>query len=83
MQRLLIHPAIDADRLLRLQAAAPNLEIVNAVTAADALAAMPPAGGFFGKLTPELLAAAQQLAWVQSPTASLEHYLFPELIEHP
>src|SRR5690606_7112714 len=23
------------------------------------------------------------LKWVQTPTVSLEHYLFPELIEHP
>ena len=35
------------------------------------------------RLTPAILAAARQLRWVQSPTASLEHYLFPDLIEHP
>ena len=29
-----------------------------------------------------MLAAARRLRWVQSPTASLEHYLFPELIRH-
>lgn len=81
--RLLIHPAIDAARLAGLQAAAPAIELVNAVTPADALAAMPLADGFFGKLTPVLLRAATQLRWVQSPTASLEHYLFPELIAHP
>ena len=34
-------------------------------------------------MTPGLLAAANQLRWVQSMTASLEHYVFPELIEHP
>src|SRR5262249_7932222 len=38
---------------------------------------------FFGKLTPRLLAPARRLRWVQSPTASLEHYLFPELVAHP
>ena len=30
-----------------------------------------------------MLTAATRLRWVQSPTASLEHYLFPELVEHP
>jgi phosphoglycerate dehydrogenase-like enzyme len=30
-----------------------------------------------------LLAAARRLRWVQSPTASLEHYIFPELVGHP
>jgi phosphoglycerate dehydrogenase-like enzyme len=44
---------------------------------------MPKADAFFGKLTPNLLASASRLQWVQSPTASLEHYLFPELVEHP
>lgn len=81
--RLLIHPAIDEARLRRLAAAAPQLRLVNAPTAADALAAIPKARGFFGKITPELLQAATQLEWVQSPTASLEHFLFPELIAHP
>ena len=44
---------------------------------------MPDADAFFGKITPPLLAAARRLRWVQSPTASLEHYLFPELTAHP
>ena len=48
-----------------------------------ARAAIVEADAFFGKLTPTLLAAATRLRWVQSPTASLEHYLFPELVEHP
>ena len=44
---------------------------------------MPDADAFFGKITPDLLAAAKQLRWVQAPTVSLEHYLFPALVEHP
>ena len=57
--------------------------IVNAATEAEALAAMPEADAFFGKITPPLLAAAPRLRWVQTATASLEHYLFPALVEHP
>ena len=83
MSKLLIFPAIDDARMSRLRAVAGTLEIVNAVSREDALQQMPDAEAFFGKMTPVLLRSAQRLQWVQSPTASLEHYLFPELIEHP
>lgn len=82
-RQMLLFPAIDADRLRRLKAVAGSLEIVNCLDLPQALEAIRGSEGFFGKLTPELLARAERLRWVQSPTASLEHYLFPELIEHP
>lgn len=81
--KLVISPAIDELRLLRIQAIDPQLQIVNAADAVTALHEIADADAFFGKLTPELLKAAKNLRWVQSPTASLEHYLFPELVEHP
>lgn len=81
--KLVIHPPIDSDRLEKVLAAAGPMEAINAPTTGAALAAIADADAFFGKLTPELLAAAGRLRWVQSPTASLEHYLFPELIAHP
>lgn len=80
---LVIHPAIDPGRLAAVRRAAGALDVVNAATRGEALAAMPTATGYFGKITPELLAAAPHLVWVQTPTASLEHYLFPELVSHP
>jgi phosphoglycerate dehydrogenase-like enzyme len=83
MPKLLIFPAVDAPRLNRVRDQAPGLTVVNAPTIDTALAEIADADGFFGKLTPELLAAASRLRWVQSPTASLEHFLFPALIEHP
>ena len=43
---------------------------------------MPGADAFLGKITPAMLARADRLAWVQSFTASLEHYMFPELEAH-
>jgi phosphoglycerate dehydrogenase-like enzyme len=81
--KLVIHPAIDAHRLQHIRQAAPRSLLVNAADPAEALAAIADADAFFGKLTPQLLAAAGRLRWVQSPTASLEHYLFPALVEHP
>ena len=81
--KLVIYPTIDVPRLERLREVAGSLQIVNAGSEAEALAEMPTADAFFGKITPQLLAPAKQLRWVQSPTASLEHYLFPELVAHP
>jgi phosphoglycerate dehydrogenase-like enzyme len=81
--KLLIHPPVEAARLEKIRAAAGDLAVVNAADEAEALREVPEADAFFGKLTPPLLAAARRLRWVQSPTASLEHYVFPELIAHP
>ena len=57
--------------------------VVKAAQASDAAREIADADAFFGKITPEMLAAAGKLRWVQSPTASLEHYVFPALIDHP
>ncbi|MDP6445455.1 MAG: D-2-hydroxyacid dehydrogenase [Pirellulaceae bacterium] len=80
--KMVIHPPIDEERLAQLRAAAANVDIVNCATSEQAASEIVDARAFFGKLTPALLDVAQQLDWVQSPTASLEHYVFPELIEH-
>ncbi|MGZ0164348.1 MAG: D-2-hydroxyacid dehydrogenase [Planctomycetales bacterium] len=81
--KLLIHPAVEAVRLERIREAAGDVVVCNVDSVDDAHREIVDADAFFGKITPKLLAAAGQLNWVQSPTASLEHYLFPELIEHP
>lgn len=81
--KLVIHPPVEPERLARIAAAAGAMAVVNAADEADALTHIPDADAFFGKLTPPLLAAAPRLRWVQAPTASLEHYLFPELAAHP
>src|SRR5947209_1844794 len=81
--KIVIHPAVEPERLDALLAAAPGAELVNASTAARALAAMPGADAFLGKITPTMLAKADRLQWVQSFTVSLEHYMFPELVAHP
>jgi phosphoglycerate dehydrogenase-like enzyme len=83
MPTLVISPAIDAERLARVQAVSSDLHIANCTTLDEARTSIANAEAFFGKITPELLSAATNLRWVQSPTASLEHYLFPELVAHP
>lgn len=81
--KLLIHPPIDELRLSKLREAAGAMRVVNAANHEEAAAEIVDADAFFGKLTAPLLAAATKLRWVQSPTASLEHYVFPELVDHP
>jgi phosphoglycerate dehydrogenase-like enzyme len=81
--KVVIFPAIEPDRLAALQKAAPQAVLVNASTALEAEAAMPGADAVVGKITPSMLARADCLVWVQAFTASLEHYMFPALQEHP
>jgi phosphoglycerate dehydrogenase-like enzyme len=80
---LVVHPAVEPERLDRLVEAARPMVVINAADEAAAVDAIREAEAFFGKLTAPLLAAARRLRWVQAPTASLEHYLFPELVAHP
>src|SRR5579883_72261 len=81
--KLVIHPPVERERLERIVAAAGPMQVVNAASTDDAAAALADAEAFFGKITPPLLAGASRLRWVQAPTASLEHYIFPELAAHP
>jgi len=80
--KLLIYPAVEEERLIHIRQAADAMFVVNADDIETAMSEVVDADAFFGKITPALLAASTRLRWVQSPTASLEHYLFPELIEH-
>jgi phosphoglycerate dehydrogenase-like enzyme len=81
--KLVVYPAVEPDCLAAYEAAALESTFVNAESEADAIAAMPDADALLGKLTPDMLSVADQLRWVQSFTASLEHYVFPALVEHP
>ena len=81
--KIVIHPPVDDARLAAIREAAGSVRVVNAPDEGAALAEIPDADAFLGKITPGLLAAARTLRWVQSFTASLEHYVFPELVRHP
>ena len=80
--KLLLHPPVDELRLSRIREASEPMLVINASDDLQATHEIEEATAFFGKLTPKLLSHAKQLCWVQAPTASLEHFLFPELVEH-
>ena len=80
--KFVIFPAVDDDRLHRLEAEFPQADWVNAQSLDDAAAHVGAADAFLGKISAPLLEKATRLRWVQSFTASLEHYMFPELVRH-
>ena len=81
--KLLVFPPVEPERLSQIVHAAGEMSVVNAHDEAEALEQIVEADAFFGKITARLLERARKLRWVQTPTASLEHYLFDALIEHP
>lgn len=82
-KKIVIHPALDALRFDAVTRQAAGAKIVNATSPEQAEREMPGAHAFLGKITPRMLERADELVWVQSFTASLEHYMFPALVEHP
>lgn len=83
--KFLIYPAVKDEELAHIQHTVqditPKIEIVNAQDEATALAQIVDADAMYGKITPQLLATARQLRWLQAPVAGVEKYLFPELVE--
>jgi phosphoglycerate dehydrogenase-like enzyme len=81
--KLLIHPPVSAERLAKIQEAATPMTVVQANDEAQATREIADADALFGYLTPPLLRAASKLRWVQAPTASMEKFLYPELVAAP
>ncbi len=77
--RLVFSPPVADDWVEQIATLAPDLKVVNAATVEKALRAIGDADAFCGYITPELLAAARKLRWIQAPRIGLEHYMFPAL----
>ena len=75
--KLVISPPVSDERLQKIIAAAGPMRVVNAASEDQAAAEIADADALFGYLTPRLLHAAKKLRWAQSPTASMEKYLYP------
>lgn len=81
--KLVIYPPVTDARLEKICAAAAPMTVVQATTEAEAIAFVGDADALFGYLTLPMLKAARRLRWAQSPTASMEKYLNPELVASP
>ncbi len=80
--KLVIYPAVEPERLQAIAAVASGWDIANVASEAEAQDAIVDADALFGRVTAPMLKEATRLRWVQTPTVSLEHYMFPELVEH-
>lgn len=78
---LLIFPPLNAEELAQVAAVSDEVEIVNAQSEDEALAAIADADAMYGNITPEMLSRAGKLRWLQTPIAGLENYMFPTLAE--
>jgi phosphoglycerate dehydrogenase-like enzyme len=81
--KLLIHPPIAPERLDKIRLAAAPMTVVQTDDETQAIHEIADADALFGYLTPPMLRAAKKLRWVQAPTASMEKFLYPELVESP
>jgi len=81
--KLLVYPAVSAERLAKIRVAAKPMTVVQAADEAAAIREIVDADALFGYLTPAMLRSATRLRWAQSPTASMEKYLYPELVASP
>jgi phosphoglycerate dehydrogenase-like enzyme len=62
----------------------PEMRVVMAELGTDARPLLATADAAFGMLTPDQLAAAPQLRWLQAPAAAPPpSFFFPELVAHP
>src|SRR6266478_6500786 len=80
LMKLLIYPSVSAERLARIREAAGSMAVVQAEDEGEAAREIADADALFGYVTPPLLRAATRLRWAQAPTASMEKYLYPDLV---
>src|SRR5437879_3682623 len=81
--KLVLYPTVAEDRLAKIVEAAMPMRVVQAADESQAIKEIADADALFGYLTPAMLRAARKLRWTQSPTASMEKYLYPELVASP
>lgn len=75
----MIIPDLGDTAVKRLQESAPEMTFLIAKNKDEALALAPEADAIYTFCTPELLAAAPKLKWVQALSAGVERYPFDEL----
>ena len=79
--KFLIYPAVDENELQEIQSVSSEVDVLNVANEDQALEIIGEVDAMYGRITPELLARAKKLRWIQTPMAGLEHYMFPALAE--
>jgi phosphoglycerate dehydrogenase-like enzyme len=81
MMRLVLYPPVQSDWLDEIASVAAGLEVINAAACEEVVDAIRDADAFCGQITPELLAEAGRLRWIQARRIGLEDTVFPALAE--
>lgn len=79
--KFLIYPAVGEDELQAIQSVSSEVDVLNVASEDQVLEIIGEVDAMYGRITPELLARAEKLRWIQTPMAGLEHYMFPALAE--
>ena len=79
-KKILVFDASPAD-VKRLEQAAPGKVRVVSVTPATVAGEIADADALIGPVTAEQMRAAKKLRWVQTPSAGVERYMFPEMTD--
>ncbi|MGA1199877.1 MAG: D-2-hydroxyacid dehydrogenase, partial [Candidatus Latescibacterota bacterium] len=79
MSHKMIVPNLGENAIKRLRNAVPQMEFLIANNKDEALHFVPEADAIYTFCTPELLAVAPKLKWVQALSAGVERYPFDEL----
>lgn len=75
--------SVVAGLLDRMRSAVPEAEVVVATDDATCRREIADADAFYRNITPDILAAATRLRWIQSPNIGQENRIFPALVSHP
>ena len=59
-----------------------EIEVCEVNDEAEAMEEIVDADAYYGRMSPELLAAAKKVRWIQATSAGLDNYFFPELRAH-
>lgn len=81
--KLLIYPPEAPELPEMLRQAVPGVNVAVAQNDEEARREIADADALYGRVDRDLLGAAKQLRWIQSPAIGLERTMFPELIAHP
>ena len=78
----LLLASVEGERFFDILNDVPDLEIVHAATADEMMAHAADVEVIYARPTPEFLAAAPKLRWIQAPSAGVDFLMsFPELVE--
>src|SRR5262245_24958201 len=81
MLTILVFYDFDEAQLAGLREAAPGAELRHARTAEEAAEMTADAEVLLGYFPPSVVAAARRLRWIQSHSAGMDSFLYPEVIE--